>query len=769
MRLLLFLLCISWVVSLIGCGAQARPTAPPPAVTPSATARVVATIAPPTSPPATPSPAARSTPTAAPGKPSAAATGGGPTATAPAPSGQRFRVDQRSRSGQPALKDVALAVHYAVLSPTTLTLRVAFENTTDRAFSLTGSLTERDVTLADAAGARQQPTSISSGWRRIDPPGGFAPGGANVGEVTFPRLPGGEPYEFGVTAFEPVRFRLDAPVPAATPPAVATGEYRVGASPHATERALAPIAFRVQSIRVAADGLTFGAAFVNTSRDSYGLTSGPKGGDAWLLDAEGAQYRPRAVSDSFKDAIAPRQGWQPGQEYVGTLTFPRPGTLQEVRLLFPGYAALAVRFDATGVAEARVVSATGGAPPPTPTPRADDVARDELGRLLTQQAGALLANDAATYLATFAPGLRPAQEQVVKRVAQAPLASYAMEVAPDANLTAAASGALKRVEVEVHTTLRDIPANNRFVNTLYYDFTRADGRWQVSAVAHGDSPPFWLTGDVVAHSTDHFLVFTRPQVADQLPELTREVESAYAALARQGLPLEPRYVAYFAATQQDFRELTGKGQRYLGVASARYDLRSDAIGVFSRAFYINSDAFSQQRRPLPPGERQRTVTHELVHLALAPDTRPFTPPWLAEGAAVHFAGQNTPDERRHLLDGGRLDQLSLEKLTRASTLGEHDVQGERVGDEYALSGEVVAYLVDTFGADTFLAFYRSYGQVSSAQVRDKLPRFASAIAAQGAFADLSAQLTTDAAQRFFGVTLATLEADVKAWARSRKP
>ena len=58
----------------------------------------------------------------------------------------------------------------------------------------------------------------------------------------------------------------------------------------------------------------------------------------------------------------------------------------EVRFFFPEYAAATVRFNATGLASAEVTSATGGAPPPTATPTADQAALRELENLLERQA-----------------------------------------------------------------------------------------------------------------------------------------------------------------------------------------------------------------------------------------------------------------------------------------------------------------------------------------------------------------------------------------------
>ena len=119
---------------------------------------------------------------------------------------------------------------------------------------------------------------------------------------------------------------------------------------------------------------------------------------------------------------------------------------------------------------------------------------------------------------------------------------------------------------------------------------------------------------------------------------SRKPRLAYDTLVAKGLPLEPRYVTYFTANQADFATLTGQfSSRVLGIALSRYAFDGDEIIVSSYAFYINGEAFEQEQSDLFQADRQTTITHELVHLVLAPVTRPFTPPWLAEGAAVYFS------------------------------------------------------------------------------------------------------------------------------------
>jgi hypothetical protein len=680
---------------------------------------------------------------------------------------QVFAIDQTARSDQSALERVELTLSRAVLSRDGLTLRVSFRNTSDEGFSIIGGISGNDALLIDAAGNEYEPTDISNNLRSsINPDNGFGPGAANVGDVTFPVPEGGEPYELQFPTYDPIEFRFDKPIDVAATLELAPGEYPIDQNLRSAEDALRKVELQVRSLQVTEDAVILNVAFTNTDRQGYDLILGPDGTDARLLDGEGSQYEPTEVSDSLETSIAPENGWLPGQANEGTLTFERPAALQELRFIFPNYDALTLRFDQSGIAEASVTSPTGGAPQPTPVPSASELAFAEIEQLLASQSNALLAGDAAMYLNSFAPEAQEEQRRILERVAQMPLVSYTLRLAPDAEIPDDAGDTLEDVAVEMSYGLRGISDDNPFDHEAVYSFTRAGGSWQISSIEFDENPPFWIGGDVQMRETPHFLIFVRPEAAGELATLEQEAEAAYAALQARNLPLEPKYVAYFTSTQDDFAELTGRASnRVLGIALSRYQFNGDEIAVSSRAFYINGEAFTNEARPIPPEERQTTITHELVHLALSRETRPFTPLWIVEGAAVYYSEDLGGDKRQLLLENNRLDNVALGALTTAGTLGEHDFLGEQTSVEYTFSGETFAYLVETFGEAKTLEFYRAYAQVPSADVRDKMPRFGSAFLADSVFADLRAELTEQYVQQSFGISLAQLDADVKTWLR----
>jgi hypothetical protein len=235
------------------------------------------------------------------------------------------------------------------------------------------------------------------------------------------------------------------------------------------------------------------------------------------------------------------------------------------------------------------------------------------------------------------------------------------------------------------------------------------------------------------------------------------------------LPIDSRYVAHVVANRSAFRRLVGQSG-VLGAAFSRYSMEDDVPRVDSRAFFINGAVFSKRNWVRYDTESRRiTVRHELAHLALSTYTRPFTPPWLREGAAVFFSEHINFDMNRALV-ARDINRFSLPRLTTARSLGEHDSQGAQTADEYLFSGNAVAFLVDSFGVESFLEFYRSYAGVSEESARQAMQE------SQGLsrmLTNTSSQLTTSltqaALERHFQMTLQELDRELKEslWLRYR--
>ncbi len=692
-----------------------------------------------------------------------------PTPTA---EGSHYLIDQRTTS--PQLPDIALALRSAVLATDQLILTVAFENQTDEPirFSFITPVEQRRIQLIDSNGTVHGAVALDEAWATIQPEGGFAARGAKLGAITFARPIGPGPYQLtGIFDYLPIQFVLDQP--AADEPAVVvpTGSYAVDATLFSNDEVLEPLRLHVEQVTITDKTVAFAVSFVNTGYRRYALRRGPTGMDATLLDAERRQFPPSSVSTSLADTITPEEGIAASAAYSGTITFPRPAALTVIRFTFTRYTTLTLRFGSNGLIDSSLAATVDGTPPPTPTPQPDVAIYNALRALLLRQAKALLADDVDTFLQGMTPELRPSIAGAFTQLAAMPLASAELTLDPGQDYTVARDNQVAAVAVALRYTFRGVPADNLFVQDFLVDFVRQTGRsqadgsaengWQINSITPENNTPFWWNGIVTTYEAPHFLIITRPDTATSMETLAQEVETAYTTVANQGLALEERYVAYFTGQDEAFSTYTGAtNPNILGVALSRYRIDAATIEVVSRAFYINGSNFINEAQIK---ERQSTITHELVHLALAQTARPFTPPWLAEGLAVYYAQQETAADRSSQYNAERLSTVDLTELTRLSSLGIHDAASETTSYRYLYSGAVIAYLIEQYGEERMLAFYQSYTEVPMADIEERLPLYSSPLGEDRTFQALSVEVTENALTTSFGLTLATLDAAVKEW------
>jgi len=681
-----------------------------------------------------------------------------------ADAGQWYAIDATAHSDNDVLDVLTLHLLRAQRTDEGLLLRIAFEYEGDSEMSILGGVSRRDIRLTDASGNGYDLLDGDQAVISFNPDGySFLPGGGVAGNLIFPLPAGKQPYTLHFPTFDPVEFRLKKKM---KPPltALRPGHYDVGQTLRSNSETMQPIALRVDSVDVGEKDVTFHVAFVNTGRRGYDV-SGPDGmHDAWLIDTERNQYVPVRVSDNLTNSIAPPDGWQPGQAHEGTITFPVPTAPGGLHFTFRYYPAITLAFDKKGLTEAQVTSRTGGPPPATATPRPDQLAYQAISQMLAQQARAILDGDEDAYLAPFAPDLREAQRAIFRRMQDVPFDSYALELSPNEDLDDADAGVVSDVSVWGRYTLAGIPEDNDFRYTADYDFMQQGGSWRITAIANDDFTPFWFLGDVALDHSSHFIIFTRPDTTARTSTLAKELEAAYDDLKGKGLPLEPMNVAFFTGPDEDLFELTGRsGTRVLGLALAQYSFEESRVHVNSRAFFINGKAFAEHADELAAGERASTITHEMVHLALSRDSRPFIPPWLSEGLAVYYAQQASPEQLKTLVSEGRLNELSLTDLTAANSLGEHDIFGQTVGYEYLYSGAVITYLMQNFGEDQVMAFYRAYSQVPDAELAEKFSGMFASLLADAHMSQMAQEKTPGFVQQSFGLSLEELDAAVKAW------
>jgi hypothetical protein len=187
-------------------------------------------------------------------------------------------------------------------------------------------------------------------------------------------------------------------------------------------------------------------------------------------------------------------------------------------------------------------------------------------------------------------------------------------------------GSLTGIRVDLLYRYEGLPDDNSFRITLVYDFRELDGKWSVVAAT---------SGPIQTRQSEHFLALFRPEL-DNPDRILREAEEARGQLdGKITFPLEDKYVILVARDDAEYENMSSA---VLGPVSAiaqvetSYEVTPDSIRVLSRQMVINSKKLYED------GAALETLRHELGHLAVAQYTRPFTPAWVSESAAMYLAG-----------------------------------------------------------------------------------------------------------------------------------
>lgn len=321
---------------------------------------------------------------------------------------------------------------------------------------------------------------------------------------------------------------------------------------------------------------------------------------------------------------------------------------------------------------------------------------------------------------------------------------------------------LTGIQVDLIYRYEGLQEDNSFRLPLIYDFAETDGGWLVTAASlkPGATMPVWASGPVLSRQSEHFLALFRPGLEDP-DRLLREAEEARAQLdGKITFQLEDRYVILVAGSDDEYRSMASAT---LGPVSAiaqvetSYEVTPESIRVLSRQMVINS------QRLHADGEALETLRHELGHLAVAQYTRPFTPAWVSESAAMFLAGTRPESIWRNGLERNRFDAITIERLTRASNLGEHDPTRQGASLEYAYSAAAAWYLVETFGAEQYWEFYRSYADIPALTLYDRLPENTASPEGARAIESLAVSTTVESLQNFFGLSQADLDHAIRDW------
>ncbi len=209
------------------------------------------------------------------------------------------------------------------------------------------------------------------------------------------------------------------------------------------------------------------------------------------------------------------------------------------------------------------------------------------------------------------------------------------------------------VRVRFEIAYQGLPADNRFGVDLNYSLGRRGRSLRITSAGFRDGePPFWASGPVETLRSDHFLAVYRPELAD--PEQALAIaEVARARLqSRLGLGLEDTHLVLLAKDEEQYREATIAGRAdATALAQASIVVSPKSISVRDRQIVVNVQRLYREGMSLD------TLQHELAHLALLKETRPFTPAWIAEGAAMYLSGRR-PD--RIWKEGAEACQYALQ-------------------------------------------------------------------------------------------------------------
>ncbi|MEV4491435.1 hypothetical protein AB0K04_15115 [Micromonospora coxensis] len=207
----------------------------------------------------------------------------------------------------------------------------------------------------------------------------------------------------------------------------------------------------------------------------------------------------------------------------------------------------------------------------------------------------------------------------------------------------------------------------------------------------------WEVSELVVAVGTRTVVATTPALRGKLPGLLAEAEEAAKVADRYAVagPPPDRYRVFYAG-RAEWRRWYGGGRPKW---TAGYAV---GVGGGHHEVVLNADA-----PPAPgPGELLR---HELTHAASLPDRgHPGRPTWwLVEGLAEYAGADGAPvsrydglDEVRRLVTGdwdGRLEALAPADAAPA----------DRVGGSYGVGYLAVRHLVDRYGEQQMLAFFRS--------------------------------------------------------------
>lgn len=382
--------------------------------------------------------------------------------------------------------------------------------------------------------------------------------------------------------------------------------------------------------------------------------------------------------------------------------------------------------------------------------------------MLGERSARLVSKDAEGFLKPLSPQARAVEEPIARGALQVPLSDLDFSVG---DATSSSRDSYRGLEVDLVYRYDRLPRDNTFRIPFIYDLDRLEGRWTVTASKPAGTAilPVWATGPIQFVTSAHFLVLFRPGLPDPNSAAARAEEARTRLAPKLTVEMDPVHLVLMARNRTEYESMGSRPSPISAVAQQEttFAISRERIAAEGRLIVANLERIATDKDAI------ETLQHELGHLALAPYTRPFTPGWVSESAAMYLAGTRPVPTWRQGVRMGRFEVISFTHLTPRLNLGEHDPLGATASYEYAYSAAAAWYLVETFGNDKYWSFYSSYSQLPAGEVFRRIPSPGVGPEADAAMSQLAIETTTAGLQRFFGLNQTELDSRVRTWIRNQ--
>jgi hypothetical protein len=369
----------------------------------------------------------------------------------------------------------------------------------------------------------------------------------------------------------------------------------------------------------------------------------------------------------------------------------------------------------------------------------------QLAALLERRARAFQAGSARRYAATASGAQRARDRAAARNAAGLPLRRVALEP--------------RSIELDGRRAVLNVRAGyaiagirGRFESDRTLRATRTAHGWRIASSTSRRARQPWELARYTAARTPHFTVLAPAALTtDGLEPALEDGYERMRDVLVSGV-LRRRYLVVVAGDAAQARGMT-TGIRGVATLAAISDSAVREEGPADRVVQVASQRLLvvwPSFAPLDPDGRQRVITHELTHAALAGHTSGRTPGWLLEGIALYVSGDRRVGAAARDVagDAGRVSRraLTLTGLSAPGAIGR--LGGEGQSAAYAYSSAASFYIAERFGRKRLLALYDAFNDPKLTE-------------------PTGAELTAVAVQRTLGIGFLELERDLRRWIVTR--